>query len=215
MHVDLACEKYYWLGTHEESMQAALGERAQPGSVAYDVGAHVGFFSLLLSRLTGDRGQVLAFEPQPANAARLLANLAANRCANVEVHAAALGDHRGTQPFAAHTSSLQGALVDGDAADVTNVAATTIDDVVRDGAPPPALMKVDVEGAEGRVIAGARGTVALYRPVMLLEVHSAVAWGQVLDALPIPYEFSDIEATAYSPALRMPGHYLGIAADRS
>jgi FkbM family methyltransferase len=214
MHIDLACEKYYWLGTHEEAVQAALCEQTLPGSVTYDVGAHAGFFSLLLSRLTGQGGRVLAFEPQPANAARLLANLAANRCDNVEVHAAALSDRRGTLPFVAHASSLQGALGAGEAAEGAGVATTTIDDVVRDGAPPPKLMKIDVEGAEGRVLAGARGTVALYRPAMLLEVHSPAAWGEVLDALPIPYAFSDIEATAYSPALRMPGHYLGVAADR-
>jgi FkbM family methyltransferase len=204
MNVDLTCEKYYWLGTHEPHMQTALVELVRPGAIVYDIGAHAGFFTLLLSRIVGRSGRVLAFEPHPANAARLLANLEANACQNVELHAVAVSDCAGTQRFSFHESSLEGSL----AANGANVAVTTVDALISDGAPAPSLMKIDVEGAEGRVTAGARRTLAAHRPLLLMEVHSPSAWGEVLDALPLPYEFTDLGATAYSPALRMPGHYL-------
>jgi FkbM family methyltransferase len=211
MHVDLSCEKYYWLGTHEEAVQAALCERVQRGDVAWDIGAHAGFFSVLLSRLVGDSGSVLAFEPEPENAARLVANLEANGCTNVEVHAAAVSDAVSRQGFARHQSSLEGALTDTSTQGGT-VTTTTIDAIVASGAPAPSIMKIDVEGAEGRVIAGGRRTIAAHRPAITIEVHSPAAWGDVLDALPVPYSFTDIEPTQYRSSLRMPGHYLGMAA---
>jgi FkbM family methyltransferase len=207
MHIDLGCEKYYWLGTHEEPVQEAALKHVRPGDTAYDVGAHAGFFTLLLSRLVGVDGRVLAFEPEPANAARLVANVEANGCRNVDVHAVAVSEVSATARFTTHASSLQGSLGERGAA----VATTTIDAVVSAGASPPSLMKIDVEGAEGRVIAGARHAISATRPVLLLEVHSPAAWGEVLDALPIPYEFTDIEPTRYAASLRMPGHYLGLA----
>jgi hypothetical protein len=73
-------------------------------------------------------------------------------------------------------------------------------------------MKVDVEGAEGRVIAGARATITAHRPLMLIEVHSPAAWGAILDALPVPYDFTDVAPTRFPATLRMPGHYLGTPA---
>lgn len=212
MHVDLSCEKYYWLGTHEEPVQAAMASRVAPGATVYDVGAHAGFFSLLLSELVGAGGRVLAFEPQPENAARLLANVTANLRANIELHAVALSDTPGTGRMAPHSSSLEGALIANESPESSarSVNATTIDALVANGAPPPTLMKIDVEGAEGRVIAGARRTIAAHAPVMIIEMHSPIAWGEVLAALPRPYAFTDVDATAYDATLRMPGHYLAL-----
>jgi FkbM family methyltransferase len=216
MHVDLSCEKYYWLGTHEEAVQSVLRAHVAPGDVAYDIGAHAGFFTLLLSRLTGPSGRVLAFEPVRDNAARLASNLSENRSTNVDLHAVALSDTTGMAPFVSERSSLQGALVprDGASRGEAAVATTTIDDLVAAGAPPPSMMKVDVEGAEGRVLAGGRKTIARHLPKMIVEIHSPAAWGEVLDALPAPYDFSDVDATAYSPTLRMPGHYLAVPAGK-
>ncbi len=214
MYIDLSCEKYYWLGTHEESVQSAFRAQARLGDIAYDIGAHAGFFTLLLSGLVGEEGRVIAFEPYPANAARLARNLDANSCANVEVRTAALSDHVGEVRFNAHNSTLEGSLADGAwADDMMSVPATTIDVVVRDGSPPPSVLKIDVEGAEGRVIRGGRETIAAYRPRMIIEIHSQHAWREVLDAMPIPYYFSDVEETAHDPTALIPGHYLAVPMD--
>lgn len=215
MYIDLSCEKYYWLGTHEEAVQRALQAEARPGDVAYDIGAHAGFFTLLLSGLVGEEGRVMAFEPHPANAARLSRNLDANSCANTQVRQVALSDRAGEARFNAHASTLEGSLADAAAPpdDIMSVPATTIDAIVRDGAPPPGVLKIDVEGAEGRVIRGGRETIAAHRPRMIIEIHSPRAWREVLDALPFPYVITDVEETAHDPAAQIPGHYLAVPAD--
>jgi FkbM family methyltransferase len=212
MHIDLAREKFYWLGTHEVGAQPAIPAHVRRGSVVYDIGAHAGFFTLLLSRLTGDDGRVLAFEPDAENAARLQTNIAANGCANVDVCTLAMSDVTGTGRLALGRLSLQGALaeVDDPISDGAKVPVTTIDALIEDGALPPSFIKVDVDGAEGRVIAGARRTIAQNRPAMLIKIYSPAAWGEVLDALPVAYGFIDVDATRYSAKLRMPGHYIAL-----
>jgi FkbM family methyltransferase len=196
---------------------------AREGGIAYDVGAHVGFFSLLMSRLVGRTGQVLAFEPHTGNVERLRANVFANGARNVDVRAVALGDAVGEERFSAHASSLEGSLDGGEsvagglpddgapALGCMRVATTTIDALVHDGAAVPHVMKIDVEGAEGRVIRGGRETIAACRPVMVIEIHSSEAWGHVLDALPVAYEFTDIDG-GRDARLREPGHYLALPA---
>ena len=215
MYADLSCEKYYWLGTHEEHVQRALLARTRPGDVAYDIGAHAGFFTMLLSRAVGADGRVLAFEAQAVNAHRLSGNVAANGCGNVAVHAVAVSDVCGELRFNEHSSSLEGALAFGGrsvlGAHDAIVMSTTIDTAVRAGAPPPNAMKIDVEGAEGSVIRGARETIAAHRPCMVMEMHSAAAWIEVLDALPLAYRFEDIDGAGRDPALHLPGHYLAVA----
>lgn len=78
MMLDLQTEKDYWLGTYEPELQAALRELIQPGMVAYDVGANIGYISLIMARLVGPQGRVFAFEALPANLERLRNNLQLN-----------------------------------------------------------------------------------------------------------------------------------------
>src|SRR4051794_24190567 len=73
------------LGTSEYRVQQAISERLTRGSVFYDVGAYVGFYSLLASRCVGPSGHVVAFEPFPQARETLLSNLAENGVTNVEV----------------------------------------------------------------------------------------------------------------------------------
>ncbi len=77
--LDLQSEKDYWLGTYEPELQAVLADLVQPGMVAYDVGANIGYISLLLARRVGEAGKVFAFEALPANLERLRLNLALER----------------------------------------------------------------------------------------------------------------------------------------
>lgn len=75
LNLDLQTEKDYWLGTYEAALQTALHELVKPGSVAYDVGANIGYISLILSSLVQGSGQVFAFEALPENLSRLQENL--------------------------------------------------------------------------------------------------------------------------------------------
>jgi len=207
MHIDLASEKYYWLGTHEEEAQALLASAVRDGDVVYDVGAHAGFFTLLCARLAGTAGRVQAFEPEPANCERLAANVAANGLTNVVVTRAAISDAEGEESFARGATSLEGRLTYADDASAERVRTTTIDTMVAAGAPPPEMIKIDVEGAEARVLRGAWTTLRRHRPRLLIEVHSAAAGQEVAALLDGAYAFFDIARGSAVARPLPPGHY--------
>lgn len=216
LSVDLAREKYYWLGTHEPRVQRALKSIIRPGDVVYDIGAHAGFFSLIAALHTGNAGRVIAFEALESNVHRLREGAAANHITNVDVHALALSDHVGEERFAIHDSSLEGLLLGDGAVPATHESAvmvqvSTLDALVGAGMAAPDVIKVDVEGAEGRVIAGARETLADHTPALLIEIHSHEAGAAVVDALPVPYLFEDIHTRCSVTRALAPGHYLARA----
>jgi FkbM family methyltransferase len=167
----------YILGLAEPLVQAALARHLGPGMVFYDVGANVGFLTLLGARLVGRSGAVIAFEPHPGNAAALRHNVALNGFDHVVVfeQAAAAQPGSGTLFFADQTTLATlvqpPGSTDGGAA--IEVALVAIDELVtRHVIPPPAVVKIDVEGAELDVLRGMRETIRRHRPMILCEVHS-------------------------------------------
>src|SRR5574341_673203 len=81
-----------WLGSYEYDKQKRFVREIKKGDVVYDIGAHVGFYTLLASELVGPSGQVIAFEPLPRNLGYLHRHLALNSCKNVTVIEAAVGN---------------------------------------------------------------------------------------------------------------------------
>ena len=90
----------YALGTTEPVMQGKVAELLAPGSVFYDIGANVGFFSVIAGRRVGKDGMVYAFEPVPANADALAHNIAINGFSNIELIRAAVSSTTGQAEFA-------------------------------------------------------------------------------------------------------------------
>ncbi|HWZ58637.1 MAG TPA: FkbM family methyltransferase, partial [Gemmatimonadaceae bacterium] len=88
-----------WLGTFERAEQDVFARTVRPGDVVYDLGANVGFYTLLAARLAGPTGRVVAFEPVPRNLGYLRRHIALNQCENVTVVAAAVSDRSGTARF--------------------------------------------------------------------------------------------------------------------
>jgi FkbM family methyltransferase len=161
-------------GTYQSHVTKALQAAVKPGMVAYDLGAHIGYFSLVLTRLVGNSGKVFAFEPDPNNLRALRHNLAANRGRNVKVVASVVADGSAPVLFATfHFSSVSHIATKrtpGDA-NLVEVPSLRLDDFVyRDGNPAPAVIKIDVEGAEARVFEGARRLLDTARPVIVVEV---------------------------------------------
>lgn len=204
MLVDLATEKYYWLGTHERRVQELLAREIAPGDVAYDVGAHIGFFSLLMARCCGADGTVHAFEPLPANAHRLREGVAVNDLTNIVVHELALGDADGEARFTPGSTSLEGRL-SGTGNDY--VAIATVDSLVANGYAPPTFIKIDVEGAEASVLRGASATIAAHKPRLLIEIHSDEAGVAVVDALNAAYTYTDLATGRDVTPPLFGGHY--------
>jgi FkbM family methyltransferase len=165
----------YRRGTNELPVQAALADHLRPGGVFFDIGANVGFFSLLAARLVGPGGRVVAFEPVPALAARVRANARRNRLATVAVLEVAVSDAAGATflVLAAHPggAALAAAAPPPDATGTIEVATAAVDDLVAAGrVPPPTVVKIDVEGAEAAVLRGMARTLLAHRPVVVCEV---------------------------------------------
>jgi FkbM family methyltransferase len=145
--------------------------------VVIDVGAHYGLYTLLASRLVGNQGIVLAFEPHPYNYKRLLINLRLNKIKNVKTFNLALGDFKGqtklylfsnsgghsTTPEVLSASSFDGYI---------NVKVNTIDTIIRKlGIEKVSLIKIDAEGAELNILKGARESIQTHGPKLTIASY--------------------------------------------
>ncbi len=156
-------------GTYEPKNVEAIQKTVREDDVAYDVGAHVGYFSVLMADIVGSGGKVIAFEPRGLNLGYLQKHVAVNNCDNVKIVSKAVGDHSGHAKLETRTGSGTGYISDtGD----EDVEITTIDELVESGAlPPPTFLKIDVEGGEMAVLRGARKVIETQRPRMILATH--------------------------------------------
>jgi FkbM family methyltransferase len=160
------------LGTSEPSLQEALVELLGPGDVFYDLGANVGFFTLLAARLVGPQGAVVAFEPDPRNAQTLRSNVAANGLANVAVLQQAVSDTAGRRRLAIAESTASRFADSTTDQETTFVDVVSLNDFARDSAHrPPTVIKLDIEGAEVHALHGAEQLLARHRPAIICEVH--------------------------------------------
>jgi FkbM family methyltransferase len=164
-------------GIGEPQVQNALGEHLLPGMTFYDLGANIGFFSLMAARLVGPQGRVVSFEADPEIAARLGENLARNLFKHAHVEQKAVWSEPTTVAFERvdpNTSPDRGlghVSPNGSAPGTITVEAVSLDQYTAAN-PPPDLLKCDVEGAEVAVFQGAARLLSGKRPIVLVEMHS-------------------------------------------
>lgn len=140
-------------------------------AVVLDVGANIGALSLGFAALC-PAGAVHAFEPGAASSGHLRRNIAASGLANLRAHRLALSDRTGELEFACDPADAGAAHVAAGGAGSETVPATTLDAWVAAAAPARIdLIKIDVEGSEPAVLRGAAGTLARFRPALLVEVN--------------------------------------------
>lgn len=156
------------LGSYEREQTRMFEELVQPGTVVYDVGAAVGYYTLLAARLVGRNGHVVSFEPDPKNAAFLRQHVAVNSLENVTVHESAVGNTNGRMRFAHGTGTGTGHISDQGGLEVK---IQRLDDFVASRKKPPTHVKIDVEGAELQVLDGARTILTTARPTLFLSTH--------------------------------------------
>jgi FkbM family methyltransferase len=191
----------YAIGTYERHVVRAVREHVRPGAVAFDIGANAGYIALVMAKGAGPGGRVFAFDPDPRSCRALEANAGRLRTGNLSVVPAAVGSAPGHVRLAtfAYTlvSQMETATTAADAVFV-EVDRTTIDSFVYDeGHPPPAVIKIDVEGAEEHVIQGAVTVLKRARPAVVAEVRAA-AW-PAIEAIvePLGYERRVLSGTGH------------------
>ncbi len=164
-------------GTAERPLQEALVRELSPGATFYDIGANIGFVTIIAARLVGPTGRVVAFEPVPENVAAIKRNLALNGIDWVDVRPVAVSARAGRASLVLSEVSAFSRLstmhTPTGARGTLEVDVDSIDELLARDArtPPPDVVKIDVEGAELDVIEGMRETLAARRPVLLCEVH--------------------------------------------
>ena len=188
-------------GNYEPAMLDVLGMLARKRGVLYDIGAHMGYYTCAWLSLGGV--WVEAFEPAPSSRAVLEETLIYNHLSEgVRVHSVALGNENSTADLiidetdigAASAafidrfggtdtlSKVAGSRLPG-ARSVT-VALRSLDELALElDLPAPSVIKIDVEGAEDYVLAGAQRVLSSHRPVILCEVHTIKAGVEISDRM--------------------------------
>jgi len=161
--VDVVNLFLYYFGGWEPAITQVVRQALKPGDVFLDVGANVGYYTLLASRLVGDTGRVIAVDASPSVYEILSRNVSRNRCANVQLRNVAIADgagrrgiYRGAELNVGSTSMFEGPgrRYEGE------VPAITIDELL-EGRDLSRLVgiKIDVEGAELQVVRGMSRTL--------------------------------------------------------
>jgi len=190
LELDLRTEKDLWLGTYEPALLEAIEHFVHPDLTVYDVGANIGYVSLALAKAVGPSGQVVAFEPLPANLVRLRANMALNsEGSRVQIVGAAVGAQHSQATFMVHKSGGMGKLQTAkgrqtEYEESITVEVIALDDWIEDHRKSaPGLIKIDVEGGEAAVLEGLKSMLKSDRPTILIELHGPEASSEVQNIL--------------------------------
>lgn len=184
-----------WLGSYEYFKSKRFQQEVRPGSIVFDIGAHAGYYTLIASLLVGTAGRVVSFEPEAGNVAHLRQHVHLNHLDNVVVEEAAVGATSGKASWSAGPSSTTGSLKREGS---TDVKVWALDDYL------PAreidrvdLFKIDVEGGEADVLAGAKETLRKHQPIIFLATHGEEVRRRCLKSLEeLGYDVAPLDGEA-------------------
>jgi FkbM family methyltransferase len=157
----------------------------EAGDCVFDVGANIGFYSVLFSRWVGSAGRVFAYEPDPANVRLLKKNVAENGCAGTVVRPVALGRECGSCAFSRDVvTGLTGHVGAGSTYGEVRfrtgkeisieVPLRTLDAEIEMACAVPGVLKLDTEGGEYEVLCGGARALREFRPLIVAETSN---WG--------------------------------------
>jgi FkbM family methyltransferase len=201
--VDLNVEEPY-----EPGVTAALERLVRPGDVCLDLGAHVGYFTLLMARLAGPDGRVTAFEASDENARVVRRNIRLNRLdSHVSVEQAIVTDRsrEAVELYAGRgggsmewTADPEFAIRESPGAERPKAAMRVRGVALDDFFPPGArvdVVKMDIEGAEAQAVPGMTRLLREARPRIVLEFHRDVAWPAIPALVEAGYGFTELDGT--------------------
>jgi FkbM family methyltransferase len=202
----------YYTGDYETKAIESVLKLTSANSIVLDVGANVGFWTIPLARSLTSGGCLHAFEPVPANLARLAENVHRNRLnATVRLHGIGLSDKKAALKISLREDFQNGAET-GNAAIVidsedSKFARAAIEVTPLDGETFESLgidhvdfIKVDIEGHEDKFLAGAAAVIRRFRPILYMEINDAYYARRGVDASELFDQW--LHAVSYKAALR-------------
>jgi len=183
--------RIYYFGHYEEEFSNYLRETIKETDTCIDVGANVGYYTLLMARLAR-KGMVHSFEPVPLNYHLLCANLLANRIQNVVANQSVIADQEADTEFVVANDSAYSSLIDTGRKPVearVRVHTNTLDRYCRQHQIARVdVLKIDVEGAEEKILSGSAlllGNKARQPRLMMLELYEPMLrkYGSSIDKI--------------------------------
>ncbi|MPM40137.1 hypothetical protein SDC9_86776 [bioreactor metagenome] len=160
----IALEKY------EPYETQLILRQTKKGNTIIDVGANIGYYTVLLADKVGRTGKVYAFEPDKINFEILEKNIEANHLKNVEIINAAVGSKAGKLKLHKSKENLGDHKLYGNDKEIEEVKIIKLDEYIKEKVD---LMKIDTQGWEPEVIGGAKNIINKNRPVIFLEYSPA------------------------------------------
>ena len=171
--------------SHEPHVTRLIERELKRGEVFVDIGANLGFFTMLGSRIVGDAGEVIAFEPNPLNLQLIYASILRNAADNVRIHPFAASDTSGILRFL--TVGSNGGLINNDDERDTSmlVQAVILDEFLKDERRID-FIKLDIEGHEASALKGMAGLIDRHRPKIVTEFNP---WAMRVNQSGAPEEY--------------------------
>lgn len=174
MYVDLADELVganIARGAYEPHVTRAIAQTLRSGDTFVDLGANIGYYSLMAAALVGPSGSVIGFEARPDNVFLARLSVRENGFRNVTLHNTAVADRNSTLRMHAPEHTSLSKVVDWSVAmeeSFVCIPAVALDDALRD-TDRVDVLKMDIDGGEVRALEGMRGLLARCRPKLFFE----------------------------------------------
>lgn len=158
------------LGTYERKQSIQFLKIASSASVFWDLGAHVGYYSLLYAK-ANPTGKIYAFEPIEGNVSLYIKHMALNNVLNFKVFESAVSDTYSKLSFNTTATSVAGKLSEN--GNITVDVVKLSDLTAKGKIEVPQLIKMDIEGEEFKVLTDLRDLLTTYKPGIFLSTHGA------------------------------------------
>jgi len=203
---DMISRKIFLRGGFESEVVGVISKLLRPGMVFFDVGANIGVFSIIASKIVGPSGQVHSFEPDPLNFRRLVNNIRENNAINIRANRIALMDREGTVALRSFAKNGLGAFSSVGEPVARKSLARIISQPVTSstlqryasgmGIRRIDVMKVDVEGAELMVLKGGEKLLRVTKaPAIICEFNASAVKALKYDLQELRYY---IESLGYA-----------------
>lgn len=194
------------LGVFEPHVTEVFKRIVRPETIVVDVGANIGWYTLLGSRLAGPRGLVVAFEPEPTSFDLLRRSMEANQFTNIRLHNACVSDIVGTKQLSLYDDRTEDfnqgrhSIVQfGRSKASISVASTTLDTALPQVPKRPHVIKIDVEGAEPLVLIGMARLMETDAQLQIIMEFNPEVWTDQNEMLNYLFRRFEVFLIARSP----------------